>query len=254
MRMTRKPFSSGFFVVRHQGFKYAPPVLRRYVRPLLMLTSEILAYLERRGLSYRHDSSNDETVFLRNRIRHECLPYLRTFNPAISERLNNAAEILAADETVLETLIDQLFPRISESDSEGVVLDLKAVRAELPGVRFRLYRRALLILRGDLARIATIHLNRLTSSLLFRAKGAITRVASRRVAMICFIFCHGKREERAWEIGLAARRYVLPDGRISVASTAGNRDLYFLPRFFDLPRPVPRRYGLRPETVSIPLA
>ena len=193
----------------------------RYVRPLLMLTrDEILAYLERRGLSYRHDSSNDETVFLRNRIRHECLPYLRTFNPAISERLNNAAEILAADETVLETLIDQLFPRLSRSDSDGVVLDVKAVRAELPGVRFRLYRRALLVLRGDLARIATTHLKQIDQLVHSSRTQGEQSLPGGFTVMRCYDALHflpaGKEPGReSWEIRIEGPgRYALPDGRV----------------------------------------
>ena len=227
----------------------------RYVRPLLMLTrAEILAYLERRGLSCRHDSSNDETVFLRNRIRHECLPYLRTFNPAISERLNNAAEILAADETVLETLIDQLFPRISQSDSAGVVLDLKAVRAELPGVRFRLYRRALLILRGDLARIATNHLkqvDQLVHSSRTQGKQSLPGgfTAMRCYDMLHFLPTGEEQGKEAWEIVIGGPgSYALPDGRtISVRLTAPPESWGSEPSFracFD-PATVPFPWTLR---------
>lgn len=192
----------------------------RYVRPLLLLTrDEILAYLKRRGLSYRHDSSNDETVFLRNRIRHECLPYLRTFNPAISERLNNAAEILAADETVLETLIDQLFPRLSRCDSDRVILDVKAVRAELPGVRFRLYRRALLVLRGDLARIATNHLKQIDQLVHSSRTQGEQSLPGGLTAMRCYDTLHFLPARKAqgresWEIRIEGPgRYMLPDGR-----------------------------------------
>ncbi|MDD2338100.1 MAG: tRNA lysidine(34) synthetase TilS [Geobacteraceae bacterium] len=199
----------------------------RYVRPLLMQTrDEILAYLERRGLSYRHDRSNDETVFLRNRIRHECLPYLRTFNPAISERLNNAAEILAADETVLETLIDQRFPRLSRSDSDGVVLDLKAVRAELPGLRFRFYRRALLLLRGDLARIATTHLKKIDQLVHSSRTQGQQSLPGGFTVMRCYDTLHflpaGKESgSESWEIRIEGPgRYALPDGgTISVRLT-----------------------------------
>jgi len=227
----------------------------RYVRPLLLLTrAEILAYLERRGLSCRHDSSNDETVFLRNRIRHECLPYLRTFNPAISERLNNAAEILAADETVLETLIDQLFPRISESDSAGVVLDLKAVRAELPGVRFRLYRRALLLLRGDLARIATNHLKQVDQLVHSSRTQGQQSLPGGFTAMRCYDMLHflptGEAQgKEAWEIVIGGPgSYALPDGRIiSVRMTTPPESWGSVPSFrsfFD-PATVPFPWTLR---------
>ena len=48
------------------------------IRPLLSVRrNEILSYLESIGATYREDASNAETVFTRNRIRHELLPLLR---------------------------------------------------------------------------------------------------------------------------------------------------------------------------------
>ncbi|MGA7826815.1 MAG: tRNA lysidine(34) synthetase TilS [Geobacteraceae bacterium] len=200
----------------------------RYVRPLLPLTrDEIHAYLERRGLLFRHDSSNDETLFLRNRIRHECLPYLRTFNPAITERLNTTAEALAADDEVLEGLIDQLFPRLSRCVDGEVVLDLKAVRTELPGVRFRLYRRAVLLLRGDLTRIATTHLRQIDQLVYsVRPHGEQTLpdgfTALRSYDSLRFLPTATKQGRNEWEVLIEGPgRYLFPDGReISVRLTS----------------------------------
>lgn len=130
-----------------------------YARPLLCLTrAEILSYLEERGLSFRVDASNDDRSFLRNRIRHECLPYLASYNPAIAERLNAAAEILAADEEVLESVIDQAFDRIAARADDAVALRLPLLKEERAGVRMRLYRRSVRELKGEVAGIAVSHL------------------------------------------------------------------------------------------------
>ena len=56
------------------------------VRPLLPLwRPETEAYCDRRGLPFRRDASNDETV--RGRIRNEVLPLLRTIHPAADDNL-----------------------------------------------------------------------------------------------------------------------------------------------------------------------
>ncbi|WP_243689383.1 tRNA lysidine(34) synthetase TilS [Geotalea toluenoxydans] len=48
------------------------------IRPLLSVTRrEIESYLDKKGLGYRTDSSNADLNFLRNRIRHELIPFLR---------------------------------------------------------------------------------------------------------------------------------------------------------------------------------
>jgi len=211
----------------------------RYVRPLLTLTrEEILDYLARRGLSCRHDSSNDDTAFLRNRIRHECLPYLKSFNPAITERLTCAAEILAADELVLERLTDQLFCRVSHADSGGVVLQLKELRADLAGVRFRLYRRALHVLQGNLARITASHLkhiDQLVHSCRTQAKlslpGGVTVL--RCYETLHFLPAKEAPGNETWEIVIEGPgRYVLPDGQaVSVRLTAPPVSFDGLPPF-----------------------
>ncbi len=64
--------------------------LRRgpFVRPLLLCRrSEILSYLELRGVGHRTDSSNADTRFLRNRIRQELLPVLGRVLPGFDTGL-----------------------------------------------------------------------------------------------------------------------------------------------------------------------
>jgi tRNA(Ile)-lysidine synthase len=64
----------------------------RLVRPLLTLSREdVIAYLRAIGQPWREDATNRDTRFTRNRIRHELLPLLRTFNPAIEEVLSRTA-------------------------------------------------------------------------------------------------------------------------------------------------------------------
>jgi tRNA(Ile)-lysidine synthase len=64
------------------------------VRPLLHVSrDEVLAYLRDIDQMARHDASNDDPHFTRNRIRHELLPLLaRDYNPRIVEVLGRLAE------------------------------------------------------------------------------------------------------------------------------------------------------------------
>jgi len=151
----------------------APKTGDRLVRPLLGVTrGEIESYLHAREMTFRTDSSNADTNFLRNRIRHELLPYLATYNPSVRDRLVAAAEALAADEALLEELVDGA---IARHGTEGNALSVPGVRTERLGVRLRLYRRALLLAKGNLARIGSRNLqaiDRLVFSL--RPNGALT--------------------------------------------------------------------------------
>ena len=69
------------------------------VRPFLSTRrAEVESYLREIGQPWRMDSSNSETTFTRNRLRHELLPAMKSFNPEIVESLCNLAEIARAED------------------------------------------------------------------------------------------------------------------------------------------------------------
>ncbi len=79
-----------------------PPVALWLVRPLLVVPrGAIETYCREHGLQSRFDRSNEDTTFFRNRLRHELLPILAGYNPAIREVLAHTAEALAGDYEVL---------------------------------------------------------------------------------------------------------------------------------------------------------
>lgn len=72
------------------------------IRPLLCTPkADIVRYLEENALPFRIDRSNADPKFTRNRIRHELLPVLETFNPHIRATLAQSALSLADDADVL---------------------------------------------------------------------------------------------------------------------------------------------------------
>lgn len=135
----------------------------RYVRPLLTLTrSEIEGYLHRRGLTFRIDSSNLDMAFLRNRIRHELIPALSRYNPEISRRLAVTADLLAADEEVLEAVAVTAFERLTRNSStDGVTLDVKGLGRESRGLRYRIYRHAISLVIGGLKGVGFEHVRQI---------------------------------------------------------------------------------------------
>jgi tRNA(Ile)-lysidine synthase len=179
LRLLRGAGSSGLCAM-------APKSAGRYVRPLLNVSRrEIVDYLQKRGVAWRTDSSNDDMEFLRNRIRHELIPLLSTYNPAISERLAATAQALAADEEFLDTTTAVIFTRHRVRNADEVTLSVPGVLTEPRGIRLRLYRQAILQARGDLARISFRHLKEI-DRLFFSPKPHLTLTLpdSLRVAKI----------------------------------------------------------------------
>ncbi|HNW59844.1 MAG TPA: tRNA lysidine(34) synthetase TilS [bacterium] len=80
----------------------APPAPLRLIRPLLFASrSDIAAWAQARGLAFREDASNRDRRIRRNRIRHELLPLLMTYNPRIEATLGQTAAHLREVEAYL---------------------------------------------------------------------------------------------------------------------------------------------------------
>jgi tRNA(Ile)-lysidine synthase len=95
----------------------------RVIRPLLKVRRvEVLEYLSAQGLKFREDSSNADTRFTRNRIRHELLPLLeREFNPAIRDVLLNTAEILRDEDFyLLHHVAQRFYVAVCQNDAVNV--------------------------------------------------------------------------------------------------------------------------------------
>ncbi len=64
-------------------------------RPMLSVTRErIITHLNRWGIKYANDPSNDNTDYLRVKIRKEIMPMFEVLNPKFKERLVNLSEEL----------------------------------------------------------------------------------------------------------------------------------------------------------------
>lgn len=73
------------------------------VRPLLDLSrADILAYLTERGQDFIVDSTNADTHYLRNAVRHRLLPLLRELRPNIDTALRRTAHDMRAARTTLD--------------------------------------------------------------------------------------------------------------------------------------------------------
>jgi len=97
----------------------SPPLLR----PFLTTTrQEIEAYCQTHQLNPVHDASNQDTQFQRNRIRHELLPLLESYNPQVRGRIRDLAEIVRADEELLRALQTESWAEVVETGGNRVTL------------------------------------------------------------------------------------------------------------------------------------
>ncbi|MEJ2596970.1 MAG: tRNA lysidine(34) synthetase TilS [Anaerolineales bacterium] len=122
------------------------------VRPLLSTwRSEILDYLEANQLSSRFDQSNLDTRFYRNRLRHELIPLLETYNPAIRRNIWQMAEILRADDKALDEATQAAWVEcLHELGAGYVILNGTKLNAQNTAIQRRLLRKGINFLRPGL--------------------------------------------------------------------------------------------------------
>ncbi|MEZ6139760.1 MAG: tRNA lysidine(34) synthetase TilS [Zavarzinella sp.] len=83
------------------------------LRPLLMVArSELEDYLREIGQSWREDSTNAASDYTRNRIRHELIPLLKTFNPSVENQLTQLAMQAQELSEGIEEWCEQLLSKI----------------------------------------------------------------------------------------------------------------------------------------------
>ena len=121
------------------------------IRPLLGIwRSEVLAYLNENNLQPIEDISNQDVAYFRNRVRHELIPLLETYNPGIRRALWRTSEIVKGDLAVIEQVIDQAWDRcLHEMEAGSLSFRLSDFQAQIPGVQRHLLRRAIRSLRPD---------------------------------------------------------------------------------------------------------
>ena len=131
-----------------------------YVRPLLPFSrEELIAWLAGEGLAWREDSSNSDLAFTRNRVRHELLPVLESYNPAIRDHLAELCRQFAADEDDWQVRIAAELQRHAEFVAGECRLPCAALNDASPALAGRLARAALKAVRGDLRRFEAVHIH-----------------------------------------------------------------------------------------------
>ncbi len=92
MRLIRGSGSTGLSGMR--------PQRGVYVRPFLTFAkAELLAFAQAAHIPYRLDKSNQENVYLRNKVRNELIPLLETYNPNIKKTLAAMATTFQTEDT-----------------------------------------------------------------------------------------------------------------------------------------------------------
>ena len=113
------------------GMKGILPVREDIIRPLLYTARcDIEAYLHEAGQSWCTDSTNSDTEYTRNRIRHNIIPELRLINSNAVEHIARAARDAAEAESYISGQTEVYAAELIEERDGGISVPASAYAAD----------------------------------------------------------------------------------------------------------------------------
>ncbi|HEX4577962.1 MAG TPA: tRNA lysidine(34) synthetase TilS [Edaphobacter sp.] len=201
-----------------EGLSAIHPIITRpkgkILRPFLNTRrADIEAFLKVANQPWREDSTNTDTAFTRNKIRHELLPQLRNqlraYNPNLDQTLANLAELAREEESRWQTELSRILPQLllpgkpvrgggravsTTPGQSAISIELDRLRALDPALRRRVLRAAARQLGARLTFDETSRLLALCGFGAYPAVGAPT-VAARTGASLHL--CNNLRADRS---------------------------------------------------------
>jgi len=136
------------------------------IRPLLPVSREETAgYCRHHRLRPRIDASNLSLSPLRNRIRHQLLPLLKSYNPQVTEALLRTASIAGDDLAVMDKEASQLWAEIARRQENTIILDKKRLLELPPALKRHLLRMSIEKLLGNVKDIEMRHIEEIMDAL-----------------------------------------------------------------------------------------
>ena len=116
-----------------EGLTAIPEKNGLYIRPLLQFSKkQIIAYAENNNINWREDASNQETKYLRNKIRHNTVPSLEALSPTFKANFANTISHLKQSQEVVKAYVEQVKKNVVINDKtiNGFKISIEALKQE----------------------------------------------------------------------------------------------------------------------------
>ncbi|OAG26832.1 tRNA lysidine(34) synthetase TilS [Thermodesulfatator autotrophicus] len=146
-----------------------------FIRPLLLVSrEEIDDFLQKEGIPYVEDPSNEDPRFLRNRVRHLLIPFLeKHFHKNVKECLKRTALLVAEEEEFLGCLALQKLEKHGRKEADAFHLSVRGLINVPLVLRRRMYLEALKAIGVPLFRVRLSHIEQIESLLTGKTRGNI---------------------------------------------------------------------------------
>lgn len=146
------------------------------IRPLLTISrAETREYCRIQQLQPRTDSTNLLLRPMRNRVRLELLPLLKSYNPGVDEAILRLSRIAGDDMAFIEQEVDKVWDIVTRFEKGIILLDKRQLLELHPSLKRHVLRRCIEQLLGTLKDIEERHIDEVLA--------ALTKPAGKRLSL-----------------------------------------------------------------------
>ncbi len=111
------------------GLLGIPEINGHIVRPLLSFSrNDILIYATKKKVQWREDQSNSSIKYIRNKIRHRVVPFLKEINPNLLNTFNNTLQNLKGSQQIVLDRIENIRQETCSSINDEVHFDISTLK------------------------------------------------------------------------------------------------------------------------------
>ena len=121
------------------GLVGIPDKINKIIRPLLMSSKDqIIEYSKVNKINYREDSSNDKEDYLRNKIRHSVIPYLKSDDDNVLLKFKTTVENLNSTKIFVQKVISKVRDRVFIYEGENIITNIDLLK-DLDPIEFYIH-------------------------------------------------------------------------------------------------------------------
>ena len=121
------------------GLVGIPDKINKIIRPLLMSSKDqIKEYSKVNKINYREDSSNDKEDYLRNKIRHSVIPYLKSDDDNVLLKFKTTIENLNSTKIFVKKVISKVRDRVFIYEGENIITNIGLLK-DLDPIEFYIH-------------------------------------------------------------------------------------------------------------------
>ncbi len=110
------------------GLMGIPKQNERVIRPLLPFSrQEVMDYASLQQLQWREDSSNASDKYLRNKLRHEVVPVLKSLNPSFLDSFQATLNHLQQVQSLAVDALDAMYAKVVHEEGNQLKINIEVL-------------------------------------------------------------------------------------------------------------------------------